>query len=438
MMQAVTIIEHARIRVTCRPGGHGTSRKGVFASSRVGLRRQPPSLLTLASSFPNPPTTTTKTTTTILTIGEALYDCLASDADLGVSDVDKVSSWTPYPGGAPANVATALARLSGAEKDDNEESSANLFNVAFLTALGNDGPGDEFLELLATRGVDTSYVQRKGLPTREVLVTRDLSGDRTFAGFRSGGSKTMSSGGYADCEIRYDDFDKQLGALGKSDGADFPFDVCVMGTLGLAYGVTGETMRQVAKRMGPTSGGGKLMVIDVNWRPVFWEEYGADEAREMVWNFLKTYGNGVVKMTDEEVAWLFAGELGREEALEHPERVLAKLHDVKLLLVSAGEFGSSYAARSGSGQDEVLKGRVPVLKVDRIADTTGAGDAYLAGFLAFMLKNGGIDALRRDAVLLKSGVEFATACGAATCLRVGAIGSQPTETEALRMLDLGR
>ncbi len=359
----------------------------------------------------------------VLTIGEALYDCLASDADLGVSDVDKVTSWTPYPGGAPANVATALARLGGAEGD--AERSSLPHTVAFLTALGNDGPGDAFLELLTQRGVDTSYVQRNALPTREVLVTRDLSGDRTFAGFRNGGSKTMSSGGYADCEIGFD---------GRLDGLDGAVDVCVMGTLGLAYAVTGETMRRVADTL--RGAAGTTVVIDVNWRPVFWEEYEAEEARNVVGDFLRTYGSGVVKMTDEEVEWLFAGELGREEALRHPSRVLAKLPDVKVLLVSAGEFGSSYAARGvGVRGGEVLEGRVPVLEVDRIADTTGAGDAYLAGFLHFMLKHGGIDALRGDGGLLQRAVEFATACGAATCLRAGAIGSQPTEAEAAAMLE---
>ena len=43
------------------------------------------------------------------------------------------------------------------------------------------------------RKVDTSHIQRSGHPTRDVLVTRSLDGDRTFAGF----SKPTDQ--YADC-----------------------------------------------------------------------------------------------------------------------------------------------------------------------------------------------------------------------------------------------
>ncbi len=37
--------------------------------------------------------------------------------------------------------------------------------------------------LLAGRGIDLSAVFRTSQPTRDVLVTRSLDGDRTFAGF---------------------------------------------------------------------------------------------------------------------------------------------------------------------------------------------------------------------------------------------------------------
>ena len=346
----------------------------------------------------------------LVTVGEALYDCLASDGDLG-RGVDEVRSWEPYPGGAPANVATAVARLG----DDGAST-----RVVFVTRLGRDGPGEEFLQLLKARGVDTSCVQRSELPTREVLVTRDLRGDREFAGFRNG----SRSSGYADCEIEVGDSD----VAGIVQGAD----ACVMGTLGLAYPVTARSMKAIAEEFSRGRSGGTL-VIDVNWRPVFWEEYAPAEARRTIQAFLGEHAGGIVKITDEEVAWLFDGEISREEALKDPTRVLEKLPSAQIVLVSAGEFGSSYACRSSDGG--CCSGVVPVLQVDRIADTTGAGDAYLGGFLHFMLKNGGIGGLRADGELLRRGVEFATACGAATCMRPGAIGSQPTEAEALALPD---
>ena len=346
----------------------------------------------------------------VVTVGEALYDCLASDSDLG-KGVNEVMSWEPYPGGAPANVATAVARLG----DDGKST-----RVVFVTKLGSDTPGEEFVTLLNARGVDTSCVQRSSLPTREVLVTRDLTGDREFAGFRNG----SQSSGYADCEIEVGD-DVIGGVLSDVDAV-------VMGTLGLAYPVTAKSMTAIADRVSSDTGGATL-VIDVNWRPVFWEEYTPTEARRTIQAFLDKYAKGIVKITDEEVAWLFDGEISREEALKSPTSVLEKFPNAQIVLVSAGEFGSSYACRSSAGKME-FSGVVPVLEVENIADTTGAGDAYLAGFLHFMLKHGGIGKLRADGALLQRGVEFATACGAATCMRPGAIGSQPTEAEALGLL----
>ncbi len=65
---------------------------------------------------------------------------------------DKVQSWTPYPGGAPANVATSLAKLGK--------------KVLFVSALGYDPRGEELMQLLRSCGVDTSAVQRRSEPTR--------------------------------------------------------------------------------------------------------------------------------------------------------------------------------------------------------------------------------------------------------------------------------
>ena len=44
----------------------------------------------------------------VVCIGEALFDCLADQVG---APREKVESWTPYPGGAPLNVATACTQL---------------------------------------------------------------------------------------------------------------------------------------------------------------------------------------------------------------------------------------------------------------------------------------------------------------------------------------
>ena len=115
--------------------------------------------------------------------------------------------------------------------------------------------------------------------------------------------------------------------------------------------------------------------------------------------------------------------------------MLARVPAAAGVLVSAGEKGSAYAFRAPGGKME-LAGSVPVLDVD-VVDTTGAGDAYLAGFIFYLLLAGGLDGLVGDPDKLRRAVQFATACGAATCTRAGAIGAQPTAAEAEALLERG-
>ena len=128
---------------------------------------------------------------------------------------------TPYPGGAPANVACALAQL-GSEvvfignlgQDDLGDQMADLLTSGCLLDARVQGVHDQrvelrqqcrhdlhwlmqqaancifttsarncFLPLRAGRGIDLSCLHRTKQPTRDVLVTRSLEGDREFVGF---------------------------------------------------------------------------------------------------------------------------------------------------------------------------------------------------------------------------------------------------------------
>lgn len=348
-------------------------------------RFHPSPLFTTALPFHPPPKTT---------------DCLADQ--LGKSK-EEVTSWTPYPGGAPANVATGIARLG--------------LHACFLTALGPDDLGDKFLQLLKDRNVDTEYVQRNTHPTRDVLVTRSLDGDRTFAGF--GAAATTD---YADCFLDATALPTQV--IANSDAL-------VTGTLGLAYPGSGTAIREAVAAAKRGSGGGSTcpsctVIVDVNWRPVFWQDLVA--AKKQVQDFIGVAD--ILKVTDEEAEWLFG--IPAAEALEHPHKVLAAAPSTKGVLVSAGEKGSSYAFKSPGGKMDI-SGLIPVLPV-KVADTTGAGDAYLAGFILYMLLSGGLSELVADPGKVKRAVQFATGCGAFTCTKPGAIDAQPTVADVERLL----
>ena len=254
------------------------------------------------------------------------------------------------------------------------------------------------------------YVQRVDHATRDVLVTRSISGDREFAGF---GSSTDS---YADCFLSENAI--PLAAIQNASA-------CVTGTLGLAYPESRKAIFKVVAAA--KSAPGCVLIMDVNWRPVFWPD--VKSAHDTISNFVMDAD--IIKITDEEAEWLL--DMPANDALQNPDMVLAKFPNAKGVLVSAGENGSSYSFKTSGGKMNI-SGLVPVLPV-KIADTTGAGDAYLSGFIYYMIKSGGIDCLTADPELMHKAVEFATACGAATCTKPGAIDAQPYVDEAVKLLE---
>lgn len=347
--------------------------------------------------------------------------------------------------------------------------------------LGTDQLGDDFVTLLKERNVETKYLQRTpDHPTRDVLVTRTADGERTFAGFGKARSEE-----YADCFVDAEALpadeikvlrrgDLLVGGGGREgaeaglsladgyrsipgpgialinhlSGASLPLSSCaphpssspcgpgssphaqsasvvVSGTLGLAYPGSAAAIRRVVEL---ARAGSATLILDVNWRPVFWEAQGEAAAKATILDFIAA--TDLLKVTEEEAEWLWG--IPGTRALEHPEEVLAKLPGARGVLVSAGEHGSSYAFSSPGGK-MANTGIVPVLKI-KVSDTTGAGDAFLGGFIYHMLASGGLPALLADPEKARASVEFATACGAFTCTQPGAIGGQPTLEQAKELL----
>lgn len=321
----------------------------------------------------------------VVALGEALFDLIADQQGL---PRDKVQSWTPFAGGAPANVATSLARLG--------------MDVVFVSALGKDAPGDKLFKLLQDSGVKMHAVQRRDDPTRDVYVTRDEQGDREFAGFG------RPSEEYSDAYL---------------DAGKLPVEeiksaaLLITGTLGLAYPKTKEAMLAAVKA---AKEGGCKVLVDVNWRSVFWQDHGV--ARTEIDKYLQQAD--LIKLSDADLIWLL--EITPDIALTDPARVAQFFPKAQGILITAGELGASYCFRTSTKAEHA--GFVPVFKLNTI-DTTGAGDAFTAGFLYKVLQAGGLEALSADPKALRQAVVFASAAGALTCTRKGAIEGQPTLKE---------
>ncbi|OKH16481.1 carbohydrate kinase [Fischerella major NIES-592] len=310
----------------------------------------------------------------VLCLGEVLFDCLADQ--LGRS-LEEVESWTPYPGGAPANVACALVKLG--------------IPTGFIGCVGEDQPGNELVDLLQRVGVDTTGVQRHPTaPTRQVYVVRSLGGDRHFAGF--GQYDTTE---FADTRLEA----KQL-PIKLFEAADF----LVLGTLELAYPESGKAVHHALELAQEYN---LKVLLDVNWRPVFWTN--PDIAPQTIRTLFKQID--FLKLSLEEAEWLFE--------TRKPREIFNRLDSVEGVIVTNGEHGCAYSFEEQDGE-------LPAFAV-AVADTTGAGDSFVAGFIYQVLTHG-IKSLS-DPVKAKQIVTYASAVGALTTMKPGAIASQPTKEE---------
>jgi fructokinase len=315
----------------------------------------------------------------VICIGEILFDRLSNE--LG-KPLETVKSWTDYPGGAPANTACGLVKLG--------------IPTAFIGCIGEDAPGDQLVELLTQTSVNITGVQRhSSAPTRIVYVVRDEKGDRSFAGF--GDRETTE---FADTYLQSEQLSEDLFKTAQ---------FLVLGTLELAYQQSQEAILTAVKL---AKNYNVKLFIDINWRPMFWQN--CDQAIELILNFV--HNADFLKLTDEEAELLF-------NTID-PEAI-AKQLQIKGVFVTAGEGGCTYYLAGNYG-------KIPAFSVT-VEDTTGAGDGFTAGIIDQFCKLG-IESINHPKIAEKI-VRFASAVGALTTTKPGAISAQPTLTEVETFLN---
>lgn len=313
----------------------------------------------------------------VLCLGEMLLDRLAND--IGVP-YEVVQNWTDYPGGAPANVACALQRLGTSS--------------AFLGCIGSDPEGDRLCSTLQHYGVDIQGVQRHpSAPTRQIYVTRSKQGDRNFAGF--GGRRTQD---FADTQY-------EIAALPSSlfeSATHF-----VMGTLMLAIPPARET---AIAALNLAKQNQMCCFMDVNWRPMFWPH--PIESDAVIHQILPSID--YLKLSETEAQQFFG--------TEHPETIAQAYPHLQGVFITHGSRGCQYWL-------ECITGSVPAFHVNAV-DTTGAGDAFVAGCIHQLYQQG----TPKNEVQAHSLVAYASAVGALTTVQAGAIADHPTAVDVAAFL----
>ena len=288
----------------------------------------------------------------------------------------EVNNWTPLPGGAPANIACGLAKLGSP--------------VDFIGAVGKDHWGDALVQLLDDMAVGREGIQRRiKAPTRQVYVSRNADNEPTFAGFSD--DPTV----FADAHLFADALDPALFIQ-----ASF----LILGTLSLAYTDTRQSLDRAVDLAHEQN---LSILVDVNWQPMFWAQPAEAPAR--IYNLIQKAQ--YLKLSNHEAEWLFATTSASVIARQLPH--------LKGVLVTAGEQGCRYWLMNNAGA-------LPSFELD-VEDSTGAGDAFTAGFIHQLLQKG--EVCLREPDIARQVVTYASAVSALTTTRPGAIAALPTATE---------
>lgn len=310
----------------------------------------------------------------ITTLGELLIDLTQ-----GGTDENGNGKFTAYPGGAPANVAVAAARLGA--------------STAFIGKVGNDAFGRSLAETLRKDKVNTDGLYYDDThPTTMAIVSVDASGEREFAFYRDPGADTQLT------------VEEAVAALSK----DMP-KILHVGSLSMTTSPGKEACVEAVKH---AKANGTMISYDPNYRAALWDS--EDHAVEMM-KALLPYAD-VLKVADEEMqmlTWV--------DDLEEGSRILAE-YGPGLVLVTLG--GDGVFVRMGN-----RTAKIPGYKVD-VADTNGAGDTFL-GAMLMQIASGKV--VKEDAwEQLLHMVRYANKAASLTCSRHGAIPAMPTLEEMER------
>ncbi|MDQ1883434.1 aminoimidazole riboside kinase [Aeromonas salmonicida] len=273
------------------------------------------------------------------------------------------------PGGAPANVAVGVARLGG--------------ESAFIGRVGADPFGRFMADTLAREGVDTACLRADpDHRTSTVLVALDDEGERSF---------TFMVRPSADQFLTPDE-------LPRFDAGQW--------LLTCSIALANEPVRSSClQAMAAIKAAGGRVCFDPNLRPEVW----GNPAEILPQVSAAIALSDVVKLSVEELQ-LLSGE-------DDLAAGLATISGPALVLVTRGAAG--VVARL---EGELLEWVGP--KVTPL-DTTGAGDAFVAGLLAALAQGERLPTLAELPAILAQ----AHGCGALATTAKGAMTALPTRTE---------
>lgn len=316
---------------------------------------------------------------TVLCAGEILYDFISTTVGAGLAGS---SLFEKKPGGSPFNIAVGTARLG--------------LPTAFLVKLGTDEFGQALRKLVLSENISPKFmVEGAGQNTTLAMAALDKAGVPEFRFYRDNA---------ADVSLEAE----EIPEISPDEIGLFQFGSISLATEPAATAYL-KTFRNV-KKLGITTS------LDPNIRPnlVNGNEGYAKRIRSILGKV------DILKMSDADLFWL-TGKNTLDDAID----VLPR-NKSGILVVTEGSHGATGFIK----KERIRVAGYPVT----VAETTGCGDSFMAGFIAkFMtLTEGDVKALTPE--LLKECMRYANACAAIVATRFGAANSMPKPREVAEFL----
>lgn len=314
----------------------------------------------------------------VLTLGEALIDFVSREPGVPLSEV-----WTFNKrfGGAPANVAIGLATLGR--------------DAGFIGKVGMDSFGDFLETKFRSTGVNVEGLYRtRRANTTLAFVSLTKTGARDFIFYRNPGADELLKPDEIDCDL----FSKTK--------------VFHFGSLSL----TNSASRQATlKALECAKKHEVIVTMDPNIRLSLWKDPSV--LKKLVKDLLGEVD--ILKLNEEEIQFLSG-----QTSVSGGTKKLVNLGPA-LVIATLGKQGCFFRNKNSTGT-------VKSFNVES-QDTTGAGDAFMAGFIHKLLEFGKPLPLYENKALT-AGLQFASAIGAITTTSYGATSAFPDLTTVKELL----
>lgn len=307
----------------------------------------------------------------LMGLGSAIIDFAPANTGVPLS---KVRAFIPFAGGAVANILVAASRLG--------------LRTGFLGCIGDDEFGAFLMRDFEREGVDTSCVKRvRDWATGLAFYSVDERGERHYVFYRVPGHSDPET------TLKPEDIKPEYIAQ------------CKVLHFSEALLRCKETRNTVFKALSVAKENGVMISYDPNMRMELWP------SREEI---IETQRE-VLRVVDVFLATLREAKLiiGKESAEEVADSICA-LGPSTVVIRESDRYRIATRARTLT---------LPIFKAKAV-DSSGAGDAFDAGFLTGVIKDWSLD----KAVLLGSAV------AALKVLKVGTRAGLPSMEEAVRFI----